>query len=122
MKTITRRDGTRIEVGDDYILQDGESMVVGLQFMDSRRVIHDGRGNPAGQRPGFLFSDDDPAEKARDDAYREYAETVSERWRQPQGQRSGKRQSEPQTFANPEAAVAASYAEYNRAIQERWRK
>ena len=30
--------------------------------------------------------------------------------------------SEPQTFVNPEAALAAAYAEYNKTIQERWRK
>ena len=30
--------------------------------------------------------------------------------------------SEPQTFDSPEAARAAAYAEYNRDIQERWRK
>ena len=31
-------------------------------------------------------------------------------------------QSEPQTFDSPEAARAAAYAEYDRTIQERWRK
>ena len=75
-----------------------------------------------GQRPGFLVCDNAADDQAREDAYREYAATVSERWRQPQGQRSNRTQPEPQTFDNPEAARAAAYAEYDRTICERWRR
>ena len=111
-------------VDDDYILQDGEAMVVELLFMDARRgMIHDGHGNPAGQRPGFLISDNEADDQAVEAAYREYAATVSERWRQGPGQRSSPARSEPpQTFDNPEAARAAAYAEYDRTICERWRR
>jgi hypothetical protein len=67
-------------------------------------------------------ADDERAEQARIDAYREYAATIAERWRQGPGRSSPARSEPPQTFANPEAARAAAYAEYNRTIQERWRR
>ena len=55
---IRRRDGTMAVVGDDYIIQDGEAMLVPLSFMDARcGRIHDGNGGPVGQRPGFLVRD-----------------------------------------------------------------
>jgi hypothetical protein len=122
MKRIKGRDGVMRAVDDAYVIQDGESCTVSLMMMDSRSMIHDGNGGPVGQRPGFLVRDNEADDQAREAAYREYAATVSERWRQPQGQRLNRTQPEPQTFANPEAARAAAYAEYNRTIQERWRK
>jgi hypothetical protein len=120
---IKARDGTIREVGDNYILADGESLAVGLMFMDGKRgMVHDGRGNVAGMRPGFLFCDNEADDQAIEAAYREYAATVSERWRQGPGQRSSPVRTEPQTFANADAARAAAYAEYSRTIQERWRR
>ena len=68
---IRSRDGAIREVDDDYILRDGEALVVAMPFMDARRG-HDPRrhGHPAGQRPGFLYSDaNEQAERARVDAY-----------------------------------------------------
>ena len=123
MRTIKRRNGSLVEVDDGYILAHGEAYIVPLNLMDSRSMITDSRGMPAGSRPGFLFADNEADDQAREDAYREYAATVSERWRQGPGQRSSPARSEPpQTFDNPEAARAAAYAEYNRTIQERWRR
>ena len=124
MKKIRRRDGTMAEVDDGYIIADGESFTIPLAMMDARRgMIHDGRGNPAGQRPGFLVRDNAAEEQAVEAAYREYAQSIAERWRQGPGQRSILARSEPpQTFDNPEAARAAAYAEYNRTICERWRR
>jgi hypothetical protein len=122
MKKIKRRDGTEAMVADDYIIADGESFTIPLTMMDSmRRMIHDGNGGPVGQRPGFLVRDNEADDQAVEAAYREYAATVSERWRHGPGQRSSPKQAEPQTFANPEAARAAAYEQYNRDIQERWR-
>ena len=123
MKKIRRKDGTEVMVDDSYILADGEGFTIPLTMMDSMRgMIHDGNGGPVGQRPGFLVRDNEADDQAVEAAYREYAATVSERWRQGPGQRSRPKQAELQTFANPEAAVAAAYAQYNREIQERWRK
>ena len=40
--------------------------MVALPFMDARRgMIHDGNGGPVGQRPGFLFSDNEADDQAR---------------------------------------------------------
>jgi hypothetical protein len=121
---IRRRDGTMAVVGDDYIIQDGEAMLVPLSFMDARRGrIHDGNGGPVGQRPGFLVRDNAAEDQAVEAAYGEYAKGISERWRQGPGQRPSPARSEPpQTFPDPEAARAAAYAEYNQNISERWRR
>lgn len=122
---VRGRNGSIREVDDHYILQDGEAMLVEMPFMDAmgRTVIHDGLGNPAGQRPGFLYSDgNDQAEQARVDAYREYDKAIQQRWCEPQRQPSKQTAPEQQTFVSPEAALAAAYAEYDRTIQERWRK
>ena len=64
---IRKRDGTMGEVADDYILRDGEAMRGRTAVHGSRSaaMIHDGSGHPAGQRPGFLFNDDERAEQAR---------------------------------------------------------
>jgi hypothetical protein len=115
---IRGRDGAIREVDDDYILADGETLMVPLNFMDARRsMIHDGHGNVAGQRPGFLFCDDELTEAAREAAYQEYAATVSERWRKGQPKQT---ETAPQTFqawrdglpieANPNIQPAALLA------------
>jgi hypothetical protein len=107
-------------VNDDYILQDGEVAVVEMPFMDAngRPMIHDGQGNPAGQRPGFLYSDaNEQAEQSLVDAYAEYDATIRERWRQSE-QSSKQTQSPPQTFDSTEAASA----EYEARICGAWRK
>jgi hypothetical protein len=123
---IRQRDGTMREVGDGYILRDGEAMMVPLQFMDARRpMFHDGNGHPAGQRPGFLYSDaNEQAERMRDAAYAAYDADISTRW---QSQRWQSQPSKPapapqRTFANPRDAVADAYRQYDKDISERWRK
>jgi hypothetical protein len=120
---IKAHDGTIRKEPDDYVLRDGETLVVPRALMDSRTFIHDGRGNPAGQRPGFLFSDDDQAELEA--ARRQYAADISQRWQ------SGRWQSQPskpvpaatgKTFDSPEAVLAAAHEQYRRDISERWRR
>ena len=70
MKRIRRRDGSVVTVADNYVMQDGETIVVGAMFMDGldgldgvqRAValggarLHDGRGQPVGFKPGFIFT------------------------------------------------------------------
>ena len=83
MKTIRRRDGTTVTVDDSYLLANGETWLIPWALMDSKPMmdkpplVHDGRGNPAGCRPGFRYSTDAAAEAARIDAYRIYDEDVS---------------------------------------------
>ena len=118
---VRGRDGAVREVSDDYILRDGEARVVDLPFMDAggRTMVHDGRGHPAGQRPGFLLSNA-TNEQARVDAYTEYRDAIQQRWRgQPSKPKPAK---PPQVFDSPEAAVAAAYAQYDETIRQRWRK
>ena len=100
---IRKRDGTMAEVGDAYILQDGESLTVGLMFMDAKRgMVRDAAASPQGNDPAFCSATMKRTSRRVEAAYREYAATVSERWRQgPQGQRSNPTQPEPQTFDKP---------------------
>jgi len=123
MKRIKGRDGVMREVDDDYIIQDGESFTIPLTMMDSRSIIHDGTGRPAGQRPGFLFGDgNDQAEL--DAAHAQYRHDLEARWQ------SGRWQSGPSkpapsaapTHPNPEAGRDAAYLQYRRDIEERWRR
>ena len=106
-------------------LRTARRCMIPLTFMDARRgMIHDGNGGPVGQRPGFLVRDNEADEQARRGCLsavrRRRSASVGVSG---PGQRSSPARSEPpQTFANPEAAVAAAYAEYNRDIQERWRQ
>ena len=123
---VRGRDGAVRVVSFDYVLQDGEARVVELPFMDNARgrtMVYDGRGQPAGQGPGFLYSDgNEQAERERFDAYMAYDAAIGERWR---GQRWQSQQtpSKPApVFDSPEAAVAAAYVEYADAIQQRWCK
>ena len=119
---IRKRDGTMREVDDDYVLADGEAIMVPLRSW--MRWRHDPRRQRPSRRarPGFLFATM-KRRSGRRDAYREYAGDSGERWRQGPGQRSSPtRSAPPQTFDSPEAAVAAAYAQYNRDISERWRK
>ena len=125
---IRGRDGKTREENDDYVLKDGEGMTVPPMFMDSRRMVHDGRGNVAGCRPGFLISDDERAAQAVRDAYAQYDADIGERWRKGPGQHSAetKQQAKLQTFgaqrslASPRDAVADAYATYNADLTTRW--
>jgi hypothetical protein len=118
LNKVRGRDGAIREVSDGYVLRDGEARVVELPFMDNATMVHDGRGQPAGQRPGFLYSDGNKrAERKRVDAYTEYADAIQERWR---GQQTPSKPA--QVFDSTEAAVAAAYVEYADAIQQRWCK
>jgi hypothetical protein len=131
-------------VEDDDIVPEGGTLRVPIPFMDAlsaatRRVfagadaalpvVHDGLGNPAGHRAGFVFG---PAE-LRDDAAAAYAERsalLNDAWRSPSAQsrsapRQGKddcndaggRGDKPAT----RDAAAAAYAAYVARISNAWR-
>jgi hypothetical protein len=120
---IRKRDGTVAEVSDGYILTDGETLVVGAMFMDSRSMIHDGNGGPVGQRPGYLVSDSKADEAVRTTAYRMYDDAISQRWRGDRWQSPSKpAPSAPQSFGTGNAAVAAAHAQYRADLEARWRK
>jgi hypothetical protein len=108
-------DGRTREENDGYILMDGEAMVVPMTMMDSRRMVTDSRGLPAGTRPGFLFVDDAEADRAKAAAYAEYESDIKERWRGP---------TSPQVVDRaPPAPLTtdAAYAQYTADLTSRWR-
>jgi hypothetical protein len=126
-------DGATREVDDEYILRDGESIVVPLMLMDAKgismkRMITDGHGNPAGQRPGFLIADND--ERALDEAHRQYRADIERRWQSNRWQShpskgqlpEHKAQPTASPLAKPEAALAQAYAQYEADVQQRWRR
>ena len=45
--------------------------------VDSRSFVHDGVGNPAGQRPDFLFRDDTRGEAILEASYEAYRADMS---------------------------------------------
>ena len=122
---IRKRDGVMAEVGDGYVLQDGEALVVEMRMMDSanRTLIHDGNGNVAGRRPGYLVSDDDVAHAVLATVHQMYRDDIEQRWRSDRWQ-SGPAQPAPPApprFGTGDAAVAAAHEQYRRDISERWR-
>jgi hypothetical protein len=114
MKKIRDRNGAVFEMPDDYILRDGEAMSVDVQFMDSinRSTIHDGNGRPpvngrASSSPAT------PGPTRRAEAYHEYRNAITERWR-----------GEPATSPVTSPAVtdrATAYAASEDTIKNRWR-
>jgi hypothetical protein len=121
------------EVADDYIIADGESFTIPVSMMDSRRMITDSRGNPAGQRPGFLYSDSEQADAVRETAYAMYNDDISNRWRSDRWQRSGNlgtMSKSNQTGNLPTVgksdpladAVEQAHAQYRADIESRWRR
>ena len=124
MRQVKARDGTVRDVADSYILANGESYVVALTMMDSRITVHDGHGRPAGQRPGFLYSNA-TNEQARVDAYMAYDADISSRW---QSQRWQSQPSKPPpskpplVFDSQEAALADAHTQYRHDIEQRWRR
>lgn len=65
------------------ILKDGERIRVPMVMMDSapRHSIHDGMGNAAGHKPGFVFSADAAALATREAARSEYLAYLKDAWR-----------------------------------------
>ena len=109
------RDG-RVRLEDDsYILGDGESMQIDIQFMDARRMVHDGNGHLAGERPGFLIVDNGEADRAKAAAYQQYIHDTTQRWRGPSNAPSNPPSEPPQT-------VAQAYAQYERDLCARWQR
>jgi hypothetical protein len=89
MTQIRRKNGTIEVVDDDYILASGESIVLPFQFRDEGQravaattglVLHDGMGNPAGYKPGYVFADADDGCADADAAYSQYCRDLQDAW------------------------------------------
>ena len=100
--------------------------MVPLSFMDARRgMIHDGSGGPAGQRPGFLVSDNEAPNRRVEAAYRQYAADI-ERTVASGGQgsvRSPARSEPPQMFDESRKPPALPpMRNITGPFSERWRR
>jgi hypothetical protein len=109
------------------VLKDGRSLRVPLSFMDAYHraefndvAVHDGLGNPAGHRPGFVYETTlaRPAHHARD----AYVKWLGEAWRQPRGDAASHAST---TDAAPPAASLSkedAYREYCEYLSNAWRR
>jgi hypothetical protein len=165
-KHIRRADGTLAEVADDYVMQSGETFYAFMQHMDrapdptsvehaeqvTRAAVagggshvpplvatHDGRGGPAGQRPGYVFAGDaalrDAASEDRlaneaDAARDAMIDAVSGAWmRKPRTKRERRERERqkladrqpPQSLADAERMRADAYAAHVEQLTNAWR-
>jgi hypothetical protein len=160
-KHIKRADGTLAEVADDYVMQSGETLYAFMQHIDhapdptsvahAERVtraamagggtpvapVHDGRGGPAGMRPGYVYAGDpavrDAAGTARladqaEAARREMIDGVSTAWMRKPRTRKERRerqkeanQQPPQSPADAERMRADAYAANVEQLTKAWR-
>jgi hypothetical protein len=119
---IRKADGSVHDVAETYVLCDGETMMIEMTMFDSGRMVHGGRGNPAGQRPGFLYADSDIDMAVKETVYKEYADAIEQRWRSDrwQGGPSKPAPSAPMTSGGGDAAAA--HEQYRAGIENRWRR
>src|SRR5262245_12881700 len=88
---IVDRYGNQREY-DGEVVPDGYGIKVPMTFMDSmqravarsaKRPLHDGRGNRAGHRPGFVYGDGNNDAKAQ--AFADANRDAEEAWKRPAG-------------------------------------
>src|SRR5215207_8087834 len=90
MTYVRKRGSLRAEiVPDGYVLQDGDAIVVPSMFMDAQQrdtpsPLHDGMGNPAGRKQGYVFGGiSAEARQRRADAYAAYDRDLTTAWMKP---------------------------------------
>jgi hypothetical protein len=123
---MTIRSLTIRNEDDDDILRDGERFRVPLEAMDgvqravagAQHALHDGMGNPAGYKPGYVFSDDQDALARSEEAYCAYNERVTAAWRQEKPSPQDK-PSAPETTGD---ALADARAQYVNRLTNAWRR
>ena len=73
---------TNYESDDDRILKDGERLIVPMVAMDAAATMaHDGMGNVAGHKQGYVFADDPVAAARRELASSQYLSALADAWR-----------------------------------------
>ena len=85
---------------------------------------HDSRGNPAGQRPGFLYADSDMAEAVRETVHRDYDDDLENAGGATAGaSRQGIFHGGKSTASTAEAGTSmTAHAQYRSNIENRWRR
>jgi hypothetical protein len=109
------------------VVVDGDYLSVPMQFMDDVQravaashgmALHDGRGGPAGHRPGYCFDTDTDARQRADDAYEQRNKHLNNAWRKDAVTTDDKR---PTNLKDAQAAAAHAYEERNQRLQNAWR-
>jgi hypothetical protein len=123
---------------DNDVVRDGESVRVSLHMMDGlqRAVatyglrLHDGMGNPAGQKQGYVFGGNAEQRQRVAKAYDEWTKRLHNAWRTPGAaaernemqleawRRPGARPGLRQDAATDRATARAAYVQR---IQNAWR-
>jgi len=67
---------------DEDIARDGEVLRVPMYLADGGNLLlHDGMGNRAGHKPGYVFASGGAAEGAPRRAYTDYKQRLGDAWR-----------------------------------------
>jgi hypothetical protein len=112
------RRGQRIEVPDDYVVQDGEAITVPVQLMDDDGIV-DAFGGPAGYRRGYAFdAAAATARRAALDAYEERSRWLEDAWRKKDQELADP----PRTQADAQAAAAAAYDAKCQRLRDGWKE
>jgi hypothetical protein len=125
-------------IDDDDVVRDGEHVRVPLHLMDSlqRAVateglrLHDGMGNPAGQKSGYVFGGNAEQRQRAADAYDERTRRLQNAWRNPAAA-AERNETQLEAWRKPGARPglrqdatndsAAAYAAYVERIGRAWR-
>jgi hypothetical protein len=123
---------------DDGEVRDGESLKVPFYMMDSvqRAVatdglrLHDGMGNPAGHKRGYVFGGNAEQRQREAEAYDEWTKRLQNAWRTP-GAAAERNEAQLEAWRRPGARPglrqdaapdrAAARAEYVQRTQNAWR-
>jgi hypothetical protein len=123
---------------DDIVIPDGGSVRVSTFLMDGvQRAaatdglwLHDGTGNPAGQRRGYVFGGNVEHRQRAADAYDERTTRLQNEWRSPAAA-AERNETQLEAWRKPRARPglrqdaatdrAAAYAAYVQRIENGWR-
>jgi hypothetical protein len=134
----TSRSPQYYDIDEDDIVRDGETVKVRMHMMDAlqraiavdRLRLHDGLGNPAGHKRGYVFSSNAEDRQRATDAYDERTAQLQNAWRSAAAKVESN-QAQLEAWRSPgakpgprqkaEADRAGAHAEYVRRIQNAWR-
>jgi hypothetical protein len=129
-----RRDGH--DEDDEAVIPDGGSVRVPLMLCDHQPgatdglCFHDGMGNPAGHKPGYVLGGNAEQQKRTAEAYHERTTQLQNAWRSP-AEAAKRNETQLEAWRRPGASPglrqdaaadrAAAYAGYVQRIQNAWR-
>jgi hypothetical protein len=94
------------------IAEDGEVLHVPLYLADGApSLLHDGMGNLAGHKPGYVFAPPRPSDEVRSHAHADYQRRLRDAWRGDGAQPAD----------NGGRDLGAAYAGYEDRLRNAWR-